>query len=173
MAILEIRKFGDPVLRKRSKPVENITERTSALIDDMIQTMYAAPGIGLAAPQVGVLERIIVVDVEEDLIVLINPELIESEGEVTLEEGCLSFPEIEVEICRPQRIVVKGLNQDGEEVTIEAYDIKARALAHESEHLDGTMIIDKVGQAMRETIEKKMRRWHRKNREDKEARVRA
>ncbi len=171
MAILEIRKFGDPILRKKSKPVENITERTKALIDDMIQTMYAAPGAGLAAPQVGVLEQIIVIDVEEDLIVLINPELIESEGEATLEEGCLSFPEIEVEICRPQRVVVKGLNSEGEEVTIEACDIKARALVHEIEHLDGILIIDKVGQAMRETIEKKMRRWHRKNREDKEARV--
>jgi len=145
MAIREIRKKGDEVLRKKSKPVKEINDKVKELIDDMIETMYHANGVGLAAPQVGVLKRICVIDVGEGPIVLINPEKIEeSEEQIQDIEGCLSIPGIYGEVKRPERVVVKALNKEGDPYTVEGTGLLARALCHEMDHLDGILFEDKV-----------------------------
>ena len=145
MAIREIRKKGDEVLRKKSKPVKEINDKVKELIDDMIETMYHANGVGLAAPQVGVLKRICVIDVGEGPIVLINPEKIEeSEEQIQDIEGCLSIPGIYGEVKRPERVVVKALNKEGDPYTVEGTGLLARALCHEIDHLDGILFEDKV-----------------------------
>jgi len=145
MAIREIRKKGDEVLRKKSKPVTEISDRINELIDDMLDTMYNADGVGLAAPQVGILKRICVIDVGDGPIVLINPEKIEESAEqIQADEGCLSIPGIYGEVKRPARVVVKALNRKGEPFTVEGTDMLARALCHEMDHLDGILFEDKV-----------------------------
>jgi len=145
MAIREIRKKGDEVLRKKSKPVTEISDRINELIDDMLDTMYNADGVGLAAPQVGILKRICVIDVGDGPIVLINPEKIEESAEqIQAAEGCLSIPGIYGEVKRPARVVVKALNRKGEPFTVEGTDMLARALCHEIDHLDGILFEDKV-----------------------------
>lgn len=147
MAILNIRKIGDPVLRSKAKKVEEVTDKTRDLLDNMAETMYDAPGIGLAAPQVGILQRVIVVDVEDDngLLELINPEIISvSEEKAIMEEGCLSIPEEKGHVVRAKKVTVRGLNRNGKEVIIEAEDLLARALQHEIDHLDGILFVDKV-----------------------------
>ncbi|HEY8422126.1 MAG TPA: peptide deformylase [Thermoclostridium sp.] len=145
MAIREIRKKGDEVLRKKSKPVTEISDRINELIDDMLDTMYNADGVGLAAPQVGILKRICVIDVGDGPIVLINPEKIEESAEqIQAAEGCLSIPGIYGEVKRPARVVVKALNRKGEPFTVEGTDMLARALCHEMDHLDGILFEDKV-----------------------------
>jgi len=145
MAVREIRKKGDEVLKKKCKPVKEINDRVQELIDDMIETMYDANGVGLAAPQVGVLKRICVIDVGEGPIVLINPEKIEESSEQIQDiEGCLSIPGIYGEVKRPERVVVKALNRDGEPFTVEGTGLLARALCHEMDHLDGILFEDKV-----------------------------
>lgn len=147
MAILNIRKIGDPVLRSKAKEVEEVTDKTRDLLDNMAETMYDAPGIGLAAPQVGILQRVIVVDVEDDngLLELINPEIISvSEEKAIMEEGCLSIPEEKGHVVRAKKVTVRGLNRNGKEVIIEAEDLLARALQHEIDHLDGILFVDKV-----------------------------
>lgn len=144
MAIREIRKKGDDILRKKSKPVVQVNDRVKELIDDMLETMYAADGVGLAAPQVGILKRICVIDVGEGPIVLINPEKIKETGSQYEIEGCLSVPGVYGEVKRPAKVMVKALNEKGEEITIEGEGFLARAMSHEMDHLDGVLFEDKV-----------------------------
>lgn len=145
MAILPIRVDGDPVLRQKAKAVEKVTKRLKKLVRDMAQTMYEANGVGLAAPQVGISERIIVVDTGEGLMVLINPELVETEGSEKDVEGCLSIPGVNGYVCRASRVVVKGLDEDGKPVKYEGKGLLARAFQHEIDHLDGVLFIDYLG----------------------------
>jgi peptide deformylase len=143
MAIRNIRTHGDEVLRKKSRKVDVINERVITLMNDMLDTMYEAEGVGLAAPQVGVLKRIAVVDVGDGPIYLINPEVIYAEGSCVDEEGCLSIPGKLADVVRPKKVRVKALNEKGKEVIIEGEDLLARALCHEIDHLDGILFIDK------------------------------
>ncbi|MBL4934953.1 peptide deformylase [Clostridium sp. YIM B02515] len=144
MAIRNIRTIGDEILRKKCKRVEEVNDRTLTLIKDMIETMYAADGVGLAAPQVGILKRIAVVDVGDGPIVVINPEIIETEGSYLDEEGCLSIPGEQGKVLRPERIKVKALNENSEEIIIEGEGLLCRALCHEIDHLDGVLFVDKL-----------------------------
>ncbi len=144
MAIRIIRTDEDPILRKKAKKVEKIDDRVKVLLEDMKETMYAADGVGLAAPQVGVLKRIILVDVGEGLLEMINPEIVESCGEEIDEEGCLSLPGVNGDVCRPEAVTVKGLNPQGQEIVIEAKNLFARALCHEIDHLNGVLFTDRI-----------------------------
>ncbi len=144
MAIREIRTMGDEVLTKQCKEVKAMTPRTAVLIEDMIDTMYEAMGVGLAAPQVGVLKRIVVIDVGEGPIVLINPEILETSGEQTGDEGCLSVPGKAGSVTRPFYVKVKALNEEMEEVIYEGEELLARAFCHEIDHLDGHLYVEKV-----------------------------
>ena len=143
MAIRNIREDGDEVLRKVCKPVTQMTDRLSTLIDDMFDTMYEAHGVGLAAPQVGVLRRIVVIDIGEgEPLVLINPVIVESDGEQVGAEGCLSLPGLQGEVARPQHVICKALDRDMKEITVEGEDLLARAICHELDHLDGILYKD-------------------------------
>ncbi|WP_033124390.1 peptide deformylase [Eubacterium sp. ER2] len=144
MATRKIRELGDEVLTKQCKEVTKMTLRTKILIQDMLDTMYEALGVGLAAPQVGVLRRIIVIDVGEGPIVLINPEILETSGEQTGEEGCLSVPGKSGQVTRPDYVKVRALNEDMEEIELEGTGLLARAFCHEIDHLDGKMYVDLV-----------------------------
>ncbi|MDY5021163.1 MAG: peptide deformylase [Blautia sp.] len=144
MALRKIRTEGDPVLNKISRPVKEMTSRNLDLISDMLETMYDACGVGLAAPQVGVLKRIVVIDVGEGPIVLINPEIIETAGEQTGEEGCLSVPGMSGQVTRPNYVKVKALNIHMEEQIYEGEELLARAFCHELDHLDGHMYTELV-----------------------------
>jgi len=158
MAILEIKEYGEPVLREKSLPAKEITPEILNLIRDMAETMYVASGVGLSAPQVGVLKRIIVIDgQEEGLIALINPKIVRREGEVVEEEGCLSFPEIYSEVKRSSRVTVEALTQKGERIEITKEGLIARALQHEIDHLDGILFIDKVGRTKRQILLNKLK----------------
>ncbi|PLX34282.1 MAG: peptide deformylase [Clostridiales bacterium] len=143
MAIRNVRKEGDPILRKRSKEVSEINERIQILLDDMIETMDEEDGVGLAAPQVGVLKRVIVIRIGDELIQLINPEIIYENGEQTDIEGCLSVPGISMNVTRPLTVKVKGIDRNGKEVEYEGSDLLARAFCHEVDHLNGILFIDK------------------------------
>lgn len=145
--ILNIRKIGDPVLRTKSREVAQVTAQTREILDNMAETMYAAPGVGLAAPQVGILQRLVVIDVGEDygLVQLINPHITEySEEKEIIEEGCLSVPGQEGAVSRSKTVTVKALNRDGKEIEIKAEGYLARAIQHEVDHLDGILFVDKV-----------------------------
>lgn len=144
MAIRQLRYDDDPILRKRSREIDKIDDRISTLAQDMIETMYKEEGVGLAAPQVGILRRLIVIDVGEGPIILINPLIIEKEGENIGLEGCLSVPGKSGKVNRPKKVVVKYIDINGEEKIIEGYDLLARALCHEIDHLNGILFIDKV-----------------------------
>ena len=144
MALREIRTGEDPVLRKTSRPVKEMTPKIRTLIFDMLDTMYDAMGVGLAAPQVGILKRIVTIDVGEGPIVLINPEIVETSGEQTGDEGCLSVPGMAGQVTRPNYVKVKALNENMEEVTYEGTELLARAFCHEIDHLDGRMYTDLV-----------------------------
>lgn len=144
MAMRKIREIGDEVLTKECKEVTKMTLRTKVLINDMFDTMYEEMGVGLAAPQVGILKRIVVIDVGEDPIVLINPQIIESDGEQTGEEGCLSVPGKSGLVTRPNYVKVKALNEDMEEIELEGEGLLARAFCHEIDHLEGKMYVDLV-----------------------------
>ena len=145
MAIRNIREIGDPVLNKSCKTVTEITDRTRQLIDDMFETMYDAEGVGLAAPQVGILKRIVVVDVTgEDPILLINPVIMETSGEQTGNEGCLSVPGKTGVVTRPNYVKVKAYNENMEPFEIEGTELLARAFCHEIEHLDGHLYVEKL-----------------------------
>ncbi|HZJ76952.1 MAG TPA: peptide deformylase [Oscillospiraceae bacterium] len=144
MATRIIREEGDPILRKVSRVVDKIDDRIITLLDDMKETMYDADGAGLAAPQVGVLRRVIIIDVGEGLIELINPEIVSEEGSQCDEEGCLSLPGITGEVIRPNIVKIKGLNREGEEIVLEGKELLARAFCHEVDHLNGILFIDKV-----------------------------
>lgn len=144
MALREIRLDTDPVLRKKSRVVEDINDRIKILVEDMIETMYEAEGVGLAAPQIGVLKRILVIDIydETGVKVLINPEIIEAEGKYLDAEGCLSIPGVSGVVERPERIKVQGLNLEGENIVIEGEGLLCRALCHEIDHLNGILFTD-------------------------------
>ncbi len=147
MAIRNIRLEGDSVLTKVAKPVTEVNDKTIELIEDMLDTMYDAYGVGLAAPQVGILKRIVVIDVSEegdDPIILINPEIIETDGVQTGDEGCLSVPGKCGTVTRPNYVKVKALNEEMEEVIYEGEGLLARAFCHEIDHLDGNLYVDKV-----------------------------
>lgn len=144
MAVREIRVMGDEVLNKRCKEVTAMTPRTRILIEDMLDTMYEANGVGLAAPQVGILKRIVVIDVGEGPIVLVNPEIVETSGEQTGSEGCLSVPGKAGIVTRPNYVKVKALDENMEEVIYEGEELLARAFCHELEHLDGHLYVEKV-----------------------------
>lgn len=147
MAIRNIRVMGDDILYKKSRPVKEMTEKIRILIDDMLDTMYDAQGVGLAAPQVGVLKRIVVIDVSENAdqpIILINPEITKAEGEQTGSEGCLSVPEKVGEVTRPNYVEVKALNENMEPVVLTGEGLLARAFVHEIDHLEGKLYVDYV-----------------------------
>jgi peptide deformylase len=145
MAILPIRQFGDPALRQRAGEVERVTDLHRRLAADMLETMRAAPGVGLAGPQVGVLERIFVWEVGDEHGVVINPEITQSSAETDqAEEGCLSLPGIYFDVVRSARVRVEGTDLDGEPVVLEADDLLARVCQHEIDHLDGVLFIDRL-----------------------------
>ena len=144
MAIRQIRKYGDEILRKKCRKIDAVDTRIKTLLSDMLETMYLNKGVGLAAPQVGIMRRAIVVDVGEGAVKLVNPEIIKSEGSQIDAEGCLSIPGESGNVDRPDKICVKALNENGEEVVIEKSGYFARALCHEIDHLDGILFIDKM-----------------------------
>ncbi len=159
MALLEIKEYGEPVLREKALPVKEITPEILNLIKDMAETMYTASGVGLAALQVGVPKRIILVDGEEDgLIVLINPMIIKSEGEVVEEEGCLSVPDIYSQVKRSSKVTIKALNENGDPIEITEEGLIARALQHEIDHLDGILFIDRIGRMERQILLNKLKK---------------
>jgi peptide deformylase len=164
--IRPILKFGEGPLHERAKEVGELTSDIQKLIDDMIETMYAAPGIGLAAPQVGVPLRIFVIDLSvgrkaEDLMVFINPEFLSLEGMQLEEEGCLSVPGFNATVARPMRAIVRALDRHGEMQTVEGTDLLARAFQHEMDHLDGKLFLDRVRGIKRDLIVKKIRKLSR------------
>ena len=144
MAIRNIREIGDDILRKKCKEVKEITPKITTLIEDMLDTMYQADGVGLAAPQVGVLKRIVVIDVGEGPIVMINPEIIEQDGEQKGGEGCLSVPGKYGIVTRPYHVKAKALDENFNEYEIEGEELLARAICHESAHLEGELYVDVV-----------------------------
>ncbi len=144
MALRNIRKIGDDILRKECRPVEKIDNKLITLINDMFETMYEADGVGLAAPQVGILKRLFVIDIGEGPLVFINPEILETKGKQDGEEGCLSVPGVYDEVIRPNYVKAKAINEKGEEFVIEGRELLARAILHENDHLDGTLFVDKV-----------------------------
>jgi peptide deformylase len=163
MAIRPIVKYGHPALHAPSLAVERIDDEVQRLLDDMVETMYAAPGIGLAAPQVAVPLRVIVVDlsVGEDpgqVIKLINPEFVEKEGEQRYEEGCLSVPGYGGSPVRPARVTVKGLGPDGEERVHTGTELLARAFCHEIDHIDGLLFVDRLTPLKRDLLKRKLRK---------------
>jgi peptide deformylase len=144
MATRNVLKKGDPTLRKISRKVDKINDRILILLDDMKETMYSEDGVGLAAPQVGILKRIVVIDVGEGIIELINPEILEATGEQIKPEGCLSVPGMTANVKRPQYVKVRALGRNGKLMEIEGKDLLARALCHEIDHLDGILFTDKA-----------------------------
>ncbi len=144
--VREIVKYPDPVLRKKARPVAEVTEEIRELIGDMLETMRAASGVGLAAPQVGISMRVIVWDVGDGPGALVNPKIVRTSGSQVGPEGCLSLPGLQGTVDRPDRVVVRGLNHDGEEVRISGEGLLARCLCHEIDHLDGCLFIDRADQ---------------------------
>lgn len=163
MALLRIRKFPDPVLKEPAHPAENIDGKLAGFIDSMVQTMYAAPGVGLAAPQVGELTRVIVIDVDHEnpgknLLKLINPEIVEMHGSIMWEEGCLSVVDFTADVNRAAEVLVRAWTPDQEEVEIEADDLLAVALQHEIDHLEGKLFIDRISRIKRELYRRKLKK---------------
>ncbi|MBI5057881.1 MAG: peptide deformylase [Nitrospirae bacterium] len=160
MSVREIVKYPEKVLREKTELVNDIDSALQDLIDDMIETMYAAPGVGLAANQVGVSKRLAVIDIslsEEKvpLIVLVNPEIVHLEGEIEAEEGCLSIPDYTTVLKRAMKVAVKGFDRHGKPVEIEAEGLLARALQHEIDHLNGKLFIDRMGRIKKEFFKKR------------------
>lgn len=152
MALRKIRLMGDEVLTKKCREIKEVTPRIKELIEDMIETMYDANGVGLAAPQVGVLKRVVVVDVGEGVIVMINPEIIEEDGEQTGDEGCLSLPGKSGIVTRPNYVKVRAFDENMEPFEVEGTELQARAFCHEIEHLDGHMYVEKVEGELSDTM---------------------
>lgn len=163
LTLLEIITFGHPVLSRKAERIQNITEDIQRLAKNMAYTMHSAPGIGLAAPQVNRSIRLITVDhsvgeKSQELLILINPEIVSQEGECMLEEGCLSVPEINEKVSRPSRIVVKAVDLQENERTIEAADLLARVICHEIDHLNGKLFIDYLSPLKKDIIRKKLKK---------------
>lgn len=166
MAILEIVKYPEPVLSEPTEPVERFDDELRGLAKDMVDTMYAAPGIGLAAPQVGRSERICVIDLSvgeepDDLLVLVNPRVVEAVGEQREEEGCLSFPDVLLTVPRPERVVVEAQDLDGNSFRVEGDELLARCLHHEIDHLDGVLFLQRVSPLKRDLTRRKIKRRQR------------
>ena len=149
MAILPIRLFGDPVLRATAEPVDEISDAIERLVEDLFEIMYDAPGVGLAAPQIGVSKRLFVADIGEGPLVMINPELVETSGEWTYDEGCLSVPGRFWEISRPGVARARGLDLAGDEIVVEGEELLARVLQHEIDHLDGMLLVERLSRRAR------------------------
>ena len=163
MAILHICTYPEKILSQPAEPITEIDEEVVKLVDHMAETMYSAPGIGLAATQVGVAKQVLVADIaprrpESELIVLINPEIVAAEGQVVFEEGCLSVPEYQAEVKRHEKVTVRGLNLKGEEVLIEAEGLLAIVLQHEIDHLNGLLFIDRLSKLKRDLYKRRMKK---------------
>lgn len=160
MAVLKVRKYGDPALRKSAAPVGEVTQAVRKIIADMTETMYDEVGIGLAAPQVGISLRLIVISDEEGRGVqaLLNPAIVDRSGEVTGEEGCLSIPGVFAPVTRAARVTVEARSVDDKPLTIEARGLRARVLQHEIDHLDGVLFIDRVDPMVRDRIKRKIKK---------------
>ncbi len=174
MAVLPILKYPDPVLQRVALPVKKITAETARLIEDMVETMYAAPGVGLAAPQVGALLRIIVLDVDyenprKNLIKLVNPEIRRAEGEILWEEGCLSVVDFTAEVKRAERVEVVGLNEKEQEVSVAGEGLLAVALQHEIDHLDGKLFIDRISRLKRDLYTRRLKKMLRSGKPQSES----
>jgi len=155
--------YGHPILRQVARPVQNLNGDLHQLIQDMVETMYAAPGVGLAANQVGSLHRVFVANPSEDhdpgkLLVVINPELVESEGEIVDEEGCLSIPEFRDEVRRARRVLVRGVDRNERPIQFEGEDLLARILQHEIDHLNGVLFVDRLSPAKRDILLRKLKK---------------
>jgi peptide deformylase len=157
MVPYDIRTIGDPVLRQRARDVTDIDGALVKLVEDMFEVMYAAPGVGLAAPQIGVSRRIFVFDSDEHTGVLLNPEIIESSGEYEFVEGCLSVPGLHWPIVRPRQVLIRGLDLDGNEIEVEADDFEARIFQHEIDHLDGVLLIERLDDEQRKEAKRALR----------------
>jgi len=144
MALREIRKVGDPILRKKSREVTEVNDRIREILDDLTETMRSVSGVGLAAPQVGILRRVVVVEVDDQLYELVNPVIVESDGEQFEDEACLSCPGKQGPVHRPYHVVVEALDRNGNKVRYEGEELLARAFCHETDHLDGVLFIDKA-----------------------------
>ena len=149
MSTYTVRTYGDPVLRQVAKPVDDVDGALVKLVDDMVETMYEAVGVGLAAPQVGVQRRLFVYDLDDGPEVIINPEIVESSGELYHDEGCLSIPGLRIGIYRPETVLLKGYDLDGNELSIEADDFMGRMFQHEVDHLDGVLMVERLDDEMR------------------------
>jgi peptide deformylase len=160
MSLLSLHLLGSPVLRQRSAEIGNVDDEVRRLVQDLFETMDAARGVGLAANQVGVARRVAVVDADGDRFALIDPVIVESEGRSTAEEGCLSIPEIYGDVSRPERIVVEAMDHDGNRYRREASGLKARAIQHEIDHLDGILFLDHLSLVKRQMLLAKYRREH-------------
>lgn len=158
MAVFPIRTFGDPVLNTATAPVEAFDDALARLIDDMLETMYAAPGVGLAAPQIGISKRLFVFDIGEGPGHLINPELVETEGEWEFDEGCLSVPERFWPITRPGYARLTGVDQDGNPLTLEGDELMGRMLQHEFDHLNGALLLERLDKRERKAALRELRR---------------
>lgn len=155
--------WGSEVLDKPSDPVTNITGEEVKLVQDMIETMYKAPGVGLAAPQIGISKRIMVTDTtsgekKDSLITIFNPEIVETDGEQCEEEGCLSIPGFSATVVRPKKVVLKGVDLDGKEIFVEGSDLLARAFCHEMDHLDGRFFLDHLSFIKRDMIKRRIKK---------------
>jgi len=160
---LEVVKYGDPVLTKTAEPVTEFDDKLRKLVDDMFDTMYGAPGVGLAAPQVGVLKRLFVMDCsvgkdKKQKFALINPVIETEEGEQIGDEGCLSFPGIYIQVARPQRLVVRARDVDGSEFKLDVMDLEARCVSHETDHLDGELFINYISPLKRDLVKRKIKK---------------
>ena len=158
MAVLDIRVLGDPILRERTAPTPAVTEDVRVLVENMFETMYAAEGIGLAAPQVGRTERVFVMDVDENPLALINPEIVQKEGSERAEEGCLSIPEIFGDVERATRVVARAIDLEGKPFEVEMTGLAARCIQHELDHLDGVLYIDYLSRLKRDRVIKKFQK---------------
>jgi peptide deformylase len=161
LTVLTIRKYGDPVLRRPAERVETIDDELQKLIDDMVETMYAAPGVGLAANQVGVSKRVMLIDLSvgkrrDELHVCINPEIVETEGELRETEGCLSVPDFVEDVSRPERVTLRYRDRNGKEREMWGQGLLARAMCHETDHLNGTLYVDHLRGLKRDRILKKI-----------------
>ena len=163
MAKLPILIYPSPLIRKKSLPVTSINGELQRLIDDMVETMYGAPGVGLAAPQVGALKQVIVLDPHDDRkltrpLALINPELVAADGQIVEEEGCLCIPDLREGVPRFKRVVVKAYDRNEKEVILEASDLLARILQHEIDHLNGVLFIDRLSPAKRQLVKRRLKK---------------
>ncbi len=163
LTVMEIMTYGCPVLKQMAEPVTDITSELVQLAKNMVFTMHAAPGIGLAAPQVNRSQRLVTIDLslgekDDQLIVLINPEIIEQEGEALMEEGCLSVPEVNEKVLRPQHVALKAVNLEGKDLILEADGLLARVLCHEVDHLNGKLFIEHLSPLKQRLIKKKFKK---------------